>query len=44
MYECINLSEKLKDALKLKCLKILTVVLKDNSSLKQKHNYSSSHK
>ncbi len=39
MYECIHLTEMLKDTLKLKYLKILKVVLKDNSSLQQQqHN------
>ncbi len=39
MYECFNLTEMLKDTLKLKYLKILKVVLKDNSSLQQQqHN------
>ncbi len=39
MYECIHLTEMLKDTLKLKYLKIYLkkVVLKDNSSLQQ-HN------
>ncbi len=41
MYECIHLTEMLKDTLKLKYLKIYLkkVVLKDNSSLQQQqHN------
>ncbi len=39
MYECFNLTEMLKDTLKLKYLKIYLkkVILKDNSSLQQ-HN------